>query len=218
MGGMGSGRRDQGGKDTTDDCRSMDVHYLQRNGMLSSGRSSVLNWTRNGEKVASIQVRAETDRVILEYRHQRNGGEWKSLNYSVMIEWTSCHYGGARAWFICPANSCGRRVAKLHLGSAIFACRHCYKLAYACQRENLIDRATRRADKIRDRLEWEPGILNGHGIKPKGMHWRTYQRLTIQHDALVDFSLNYMAQRMRMIEARLGGVGEDLNLFRKIER
>ncbi len=25
---------------------------------------------------------------------------------------------------------------------------------------------------------WEPGILNGHGGKPKGMHWRTYERLT----------------------------------------
>jgi len=73
----------------------------------------------------------------------------------------------------------------------------------------------RRVDKIRDRLKWEPGILNGHGIKPKGMHWRTYQRLTIQHDAHVGISLNMMQQRMRMIEARLGGIDEDMNLFRK---
>lgn len=217
MGGMGSGRRYQGGKETTDDCRSLDVRYLQRDGLLSSGRSFVLNWTRNGEKVASIQVRTEADRVILDYRHQRNGGEWKSQNYPVRIEWTSCNYGGSRAWFLCPAQGCGRRVAKLFLGSAIFACRHCYKLAYACQRENQDDRATRRADKIRDRLKWEPGILNGHGIKPKGMHSRTYQRLTIQHDAHVGISLNIMQQRMRMIEARLSGIGEDLNLFRKIE-
>jgi hypothetical protein len=28
------------------------------------------------------------------------------------------------------------------------------------QRENLDDRATHRADKIRDQLKWEPGILN----------------------------------------------------------
>lgn len=185
----------------------MDVHYLQRNGMLSSGRSFVLNWICNGEKVASINVMAGADRVTLDYRHQRNGGKWKSQNYPVRIEWTPCNYGGARAWFICPAQGCGRRVAKLYLGGAIFACRHCYRLAYSSQRENLDDRATRRADKIRDRLEWEPGILNGNGIKPKGMHWRTYQRLTIEHDALVDFSLNYMAQRMRLIKARLGGVG-----------
>jgi hypothetical protein len=107
-------------------------------------------------------------------------------------------------------------VAKLHLNGAIFACRHCYRLAYSSQRENLDDRASRRAGKIRDRLKWEPGILNGHGIKPKGMHWRTYQRLTIKHDAHVGISLNIMQQRMRLIEARLGGIDEDLNLFRKI--
>lgn len=217
MGGMGSGRRDQGGKDTTGDCKSLDVRYLQRDGLLSAGRSFSLNWARNGEKVASIQVRTEADRVILDYRHQRGGGEWKSQNYPVRIEWTLCNYGGARAWFRCPAQGCGRRVAKLYLGGAIFACRHCYKLAYSSQRENMDDRATRRADRIRDRLKWEPGILNGHGIKPKGMHWRTYQRLTIKHDAHVDISLNIMQQRMRMIEARLGGIDEDLNLFRKIE-
>jgi hypothetical protein len=157
----------------------------------------------------------EADRVILDYRHQCNGSEWKSQNYPVRIEWTPCHYGGARAWFLCPANGCGKRVAKLHLNGAIFACRHCYRLAYASQRENLDDRASRRADKIRDRLKWEPGILNGHGSKPKGMHWRTYQRLTVKHDAHVGISLNIMQQRLRMIGARLGGIDEDMNLFRK---
>jgi hypothetical protein len=137
------------------------------------------------------------------------------MEYPVWLEWTGCTLGGRRVWFLCPAAGCGRRVAILYCGG-IFACRHCYRLAYACQRENTDDRATRRADKIRERLKWEPGILNGHGIKPKGMHWRTYQRLTIKHDAHVGISLNIMQQRMRMIEARLGGIDEDLNLFRKI--
>ena len=129
---------------------------------------------------------------------------------------TPCNYGGSRAWFRCPAVDCGRRVAILY-GGTIFACRHCYRLAYSSQRENLDDRATRRADKIRDRLEWEPGILNGHGIKPKGMHSRTYQRLIIKHDAHVGISLNIMQQQVRMIEARLGDIDEDMNLFRNIE-
>ena len=217
MGGMGSGRRDQGGKDTTDDCRSLDVRWFQRKGLLAAGRSADVNWSRNGKKEAAISVRAESDLVILDYRHQRGGDEWKSQNYPVRIEWTSCNYGGTRAWFRCPAVGCGRRVAKLYLGGTIFACRHCYRLAYACQRENLDDRATRRADKIRDRLKWEPGILNGHGIKPKGMHSRTYQRLTIKHDVHVGISLNLMQQWMRMIGTKLGGIDEDLNLFRKIE-
>ncbi len=215
MGGMGSGRRDQSGKNTTGDYRALDVRRLQRDGLLAAGKSFGWSWTRNGEKVASINVRTEADRAILDYKHQRGGGEWKSENYAVRVEWTPCNYGGSRAWFRCPAVGCGRRVAILY-GGTIFACRHCYRLAYSSQRENLDDRATRRADKIRDQLKWEPGILNGHGIKPKGMHCRTYQRLTIKHDAHVDISLNHMARRMRLIEARFGDIGDDLNLFRKI--
>jgi hypothetical protein len=66
-------------------------------------------------------------------------------------------------------------------GGSIFACRHCHDLAYACQRERDDDRAARRADKIRSRLGWPPGILNGGGDKPKGMHWRTYWRLQEQY-------------------------------------
>jgi hypothetical protein len=44
------------------------------------------------------------------------------------------------------------------------------------------DRATRRAGKLRERLGWEPGILNCSGGKPKGMHWRTFERLPGEHD------------------------------------
>lgn len=41
------------------------------------------------------------------------------------------------------------------------------------ERETADDRAARRADRIRKKLGWEPGILNGDGWKPKGMHWNT---------------------------------------------
>lgn len=217
MGGINSGRRNQGGKDTTNDYRALDVRRMQRDGVLAAGRSFGWNWLRNGETVASIQVQTEADRVILDYRHRSGGSEWKSQNYPVRVEWTPCHYGGTRAWFRCPAQGCGRRVAMLYLGSAgIFACRHCYKLAYACQRETYDDRAARRADTIRRRLGWDVGILNLPGGKPKGMHYRTYLRLTVKHDAFVGVSLAGMAKRFGMIDKTLGGIGEDLNLFRKI--
>jgi hypothetical protein len=120
-------------------------------------------------------------------------------------------HGGERAWFLCPAEGCGRRVARLYVGGAgIFACRYCYGLAYACQRESADDRGARRADKIRDRLGWEPGILNGPGGKPKGMHWRTFDRLTAQHEAFVGISLAWMATPLRLLE-RLGVVGRPSN-------
>ena len=89
-------------------------------------------------------------------------------------------------------------------GSGIFACRHCYKLAYASQRETTDNRATRRADRIRDRLGWEAGILNREGDKPKGMHWRTFERLHAEHTEFVNASLAGMMRKFGRL-----GVGLD---------
>ncbi len=209
MGGFGSGRG-QGGKDTTSDMRSLDIRRLQRDGLLTSGRAFGWNWLRNGETVASIQIRTEVDRVILSYRSRSHGGEWQPMEYPVYLGWTPCHLGGRRAWFRCPGRGCGRRVAIL-FGGSVFACRHCHRLAYACQRETDIDRATRRADTIRRRLGWEPGILNGEGGKPKGMHWRTFARLRAEHNVYVNASLAGMAQRLGLMNRRLGDSGSDLD-------
>ncbi len=210
MGGYGSGR--QWGKATTSGSYPLDVRYLQRAGLLTQGQCFSLNWSRNGEQVASIEARPEDDRVTLNYRHKTGGADWQVMDYPVWLEWTACTLGGRRAWFRCPANGCGRRVALLYLGGAgIFACRHCYRLAYACQRETADDRAARRADRIRDRLGWQAGILNPSGSKPKGMHWRTFERLTAEHDAFVGVSLAGMAARLGLIGRRLDGVGAALH-------
>ena len=75
MGGMNSGRRDQGGKKITEDCRSLDVRKLQRDGLLDNGKSFDWNWTCNGEKMASIQLKVGENRVTLDYKHQSNGNE-----------------------------------------------------------------------------------------------------------------------------------------------
>lgn len=212
MGGIGSGRRYQGGKDATSDTRPLDIRRLQRDGVLTPGRAFGWQWTVNGKEVASIQIRTEADRVILNYRSRSNGGEWQPLEYPVYLEWTGCNLGGQRAWFLCPAQGCGRRVAILY-GGSIFACRHCQKLAYECQRETDDDRAARRADTIRRRLGWKPGILNGPGGQPKGMHRRTFERLKAEHDAFVNASLTGMAQRIGLMNQRLSDWGLDLDVL-----
>lgn len=215
MGGIGSGRRDQSGKDTTSDYRSIDVRRLQRDGLLAPGLFFDMNWTRNGENEASISVRTESDKLTLVYRHQRGGDDWQDKKYPVRLDWTPCNYGGQRAWFICPATGCDRRVAKLYLGSAgIFACRYCNRLVYFCQRETADDRAAHRAEKIRARLGWDAGILNDAGGKPKGMRWRTFARLTCQHDAFVNVSLAGMKKRFELVDRQLNDLLDDLNSLR----
>lgn len=209
MGGIGSGRRHQGGKVTTSDMRPLDIRKLQRDSLLKPGGAFGWHWTVNGKQVASIQVRTETDRVILNYRSRSKGGDWQPMEHSVFLEWTPCKFGGQRAWFLCPAQGCRRRVAVL-FGGSIFACRHCHKLAYQCQRETHDERAARRAETIRRRLGWRPGILNGEGGKLKGMHWRTYERLKAEHDAFLNVSLMGIAERFGLLSRRLDGSGIDL--------
>ncbi|WP_135506345.1 hypothetical protein [Roseovarius aestuariivivens] len=176
MGGIGSGRHwHWDAKSTVADYRSIDVRRWAREGLLTPGRRFSWQWSIDDEKVASITVQAEHGQVRLIYRSRDHGDEWESHDYPVRLLSQQCHYGGHREWFACPARGCGRRVAKLY-GGRIFACRHCYLLAYPSQREAGFQRAQRRADKIRERLGWEPGCDNW-GEKPKGMHWRTYHKL-----------------------------------------
>jgi len=179
MGGYGSGRRPTRNNGTVSDMRRLDVRKMKREGCLEPGASGRWGWSRDGETVASVCYQALPGALRLVYNVTEQGKGPESLDYRVGLEWTPCYYGGARAWFLCP--TCGRRVAILN-GGKVFACRHCQRLAHDCQRERPDDLAARQADKLRDRLGWIPGALNGGGPKPKWMRWRTFRRLKALHD------------------------------------
>lgn len=196
MGGWNSGRH--GGAACTDSCRAIDIRSWQRDGLLNPGRWFNWQWTQDGEAVANINVQAESGRVVLKYRIRKNGSDWQSMDYPVYLTTTPCTYGGERYWFVCPARGCGRRVALLYGYDVIFACRHCYRLAYQSQRETADDRVARRANTIRRRLGWQVGILNPEGGKPKGMHWRTFKRLQAEQDAFAGQSLARIMSRFKI--------------------
>lgn len=202
MGGFGSGRRYHGGKSTTSDFLSLDIRRLKKEGLLRPGMSSCWHWYRNGVETASIKIRSEKDRIILSYRSRSNRGDWQPMDYPVYLEWTPCNIGGRRVWFKCQRKGCGRRVAILYGGSS-FYCRHCHNLVYESQRESYDDRAMRRADNIRRKLGWKAGIANPAGGKPKGMHWRTYERLKSKHDAFTYTSWTGMAERIVLMKRHL---------------
>jgi hypothetical protein len=127
--------------------------------------------------VANIDLRATGDQLMLSYRVRKQGSEWRDVEQPTQILWVACRFGGQRPYFLCPARGCGRLVTKLYGAGTYFLCRHCYRLAYASQRENRYDRALRRADNIRMRLGGKPGLAWPFPERPKGMHQRTYQRL-----------------------------------------
>ena len=167
------GRRQE--HDTTNDYIRLDVRWLKRERFLQPGYSGTANWSRRGERFASINISAGSGELRLQYRTRSSGDEWQQKDYSVRVELTPCYFGGYRAWFRCPIAGCGRRVATLY-GATLFACRHCLCLSYPSQREAPHDRALFKAQTIHEKLGGT-GIIDDSVSKPKGMHWRTYYRL-----------------------------------------
>lgn len=207
MGGCGSGRRPSySGKRTTEDSLPLDIRRLQRAGALMPGRAVSWQWTMNDRVYASIQIRADEWQVTLSYQHTPGAGSAEAISQTVCLETTPCTLGGRRRWFTCPG--CSRRVAAIYGVGRLFACRTCKGLAYTSQGEADDDRAARRADRIRKRLGWPAGILNGPGGKPRGMHWRTYEQLFAAHEAFVGTSLAGMSKKLGVLRGRL----EDIDI------
>ena len=218
MGGFGSGRPSGTGRDKVEACRSIDVNRLHKKDCLRDGWAGDWQWTSDGEKVASINLRAEADRLHLSYHVRIAGGEWEDVAETAGIVRSPCRYGGVRAYFICPgvANgvACGRRVAKLHCAGRYFLCRHCCRLAHASQSEGARDRALRRANKIRRRLGGSPDMVAPFPPKPKGMWRRTYERLREQAFAAemrADEAFAVLAERLH---ARIGNAKPERSFWR----
>jgi len=167
MGGFGSTRwRSTRTRDAIEANRSLNINRLNQAGCLKPDYWGSWQWTRDGERVAWIQLRQDGDLLRLSYRIRQHGGDWQDVEQPTPIVWTPCRFGGSRPYFACPGVvkgiACGRRVLKLYGAGRYFLCRHCYRLAYASQRENRYDRALRRANKIRIRLGGETGTWGAH--------------------------------------------------------
>jgi len=192
MGGRGSGRRTSyGGKPEANDSMPLDIRKITRKGLLSVGNRFSWQWLVNDQPVAGITIRVDFQSMLLSYQMKSTG---EVVAQRVRTQTTPCHLGGYRHWFTCPR--CSKRIAVLYAPGRYFACRQCGELCYATQKQNAGDRASTKAEKLRKRMGWEAGILNGDGGKPKGMHWTTYQRLKCHHDALVQVSFHDLGSKL----------------------
>jgi hypothetical protein len=176
MGGIGSGRRERWGKKTsTEEVPWIDIRYLRKQGILRPGYASRLTWSRRNGPIGSIFIRVARDHLRLMYHHQSRGEGQQTIEERVPLDQTPCNYGGERQWFLCP--HCRKRVAILYCPSDRFLCRHCYGLPYASKNENHTDRMLRKVWKIRARLGGSDNLTIPILQKPKGMHWKTFDRL-----------------------------------------
>jgi len=152
---------------------------------------------RGGLELGRVCIVTGHDSLVLTFTPP-NSAAWQQ---TIQIAHAPCTLGGSRPWFACPR--CWLHCATLYRGRYGYACRTCNGLNYPSTRETRADRAIRRADKIRARLGWTPGILNGHEGKPKGMHWRTFMRLVAEHDRYADAFMGATWHRLRKVDARL---------------
>ncbi len=187
MGGSGSGnwwRRASGY--TVEDCLTLDINTLAREGlMVPAGCRGSIDWSNKstGEKFASVCFELtvknnESPNLRLGYT-VGSGENKKPVQEAIYLQTTKPHLGGVRWWFTCP--NCGRRAVKLYIppGAKLFQCRLCYRLTYQSQRECPMYRAISQAHKIRTRLGGSPSLIDLFPFKPKGMHWRTYEKLRV---------------------------------------
>lgn len=222
MGGYGSTRwNHERTRTSTGGLLRLDVRQCSRQGALAPGAVATLTWTNGeGEPAGSIQTACSRDgsELVLSYATQRAGADQSTRHrIPVRLDTTPCHFGGERWWFRCPG--CHARRAVLYSAGGVFACVRCHDLAYASTREDAMDRANRR-------LRWIAGKLGGDGNgrrgflwtmpdKPKGMHWRTYDRLTrellaandLRDEVFAEAAVRILARADRFLRSR--GVDPD---------
>lgn len=171
----GAGR--PGWKGKTGQKLQIDVRKMARDGLLVAGKFfSWVWWNDAGERTSSIGVRVTGNNSIsLKYTITGQAGNPdQCINLPIRLDRTACNYGGSRVWFSCP--QCSTRVGILYLTHGTWRCRHCSKLAYTSQSEDVTSRLWRKQRKIERRLAGSAGEWNGWR-KPKGMHQITFDRL-----------------------------------------
>ena len=151
----------------------LDVRQLHRRDCLRPGLAFSWSWSWGDEPAGSISIFTGADSIRLSYS-TRDGEQVDEL---VGLDLTPCHFGGARTWFLCPR--CARRVGGL-FGGRRFWCRHCHGIAYAVENEDAMSRLLRRSNKLRERVKVKAGTAYPVTDKPKGMHWRTFDRIRWQ--------------------------------------
>jgi hypothetical protein len=108
---------------------------------------------------------------------------------TVVMVATPCRFGGVRGWWVCPAT--GRRCAKVYLpdGGLRFLSRGrgAYRLAYASQRADDMERSHGRLARLHRRLGGDYSHADTPPPpRPKWMRHATYDRLWAAWEAQME--------------------------------
>lgn len=196
MGGWGSGSyyRIKSTKGTIESSLPLDIRELKRKSLLVPGGMITSKWSRGGNVHSSIGAIVYKDHLLLRYTHKKI----EEVEQKIYFTYTPCNYGGERIWFQCPF--CGRRCAVIYSCGKYFACRVCGDLTYQTCNETPMDRRFSKANKLRKRIEADPGAFNSLPyFKPKGMHQTTWARIRNEIQCLEHIGIAEMGRRLGIL-------------------
>lgn len=157
-------------------------------------------WGDEGEADIVVNNVGDVPRVLVDW----GDGDTQDI----ALDWTPQAYGGVRWWMLCPFTRRRCRVLYLPNGGRLFASRRAYRLVYRTQQMSPEGRAWHRVHKLSAAIgtcyeadEWE---------KPKGMHWRTFDRKAHALDAAHAALDRYFLLRC----ARFPGIAELIEQLR----
>ena len=157
-----------------------------------------------------MKVVGGEDAITLVYSWKRGDQPWQEHEERVALRHHQRHFGGYETYFVCPRCAC--TVKRLYGSGVRYLCRTCHNLVHASTQERPGNRATRKNQKLRRRIGAEIGLGDWIGPKPKGMHRKTFERISEQiHAAEAEVYddmlvlLNRMQRRTATHSARMSG-------------
>lgn len=188
------------------ELKSIDVRDFASLGYLDRDMAFSWHWQRGGKHSGSINIQVIARSVLtLRYTLTTNG-EARDCADRVDLNYSPCNYGKSRPWLICP--QCNRRLAKLYLRHARFACRHCQKVAYTSQSEDVVARSWRVQRKIEARI--------GQNLqRPKGMRLATFQRLQLKLYASMESRYAALDVSTARLMGSLKRIGAKISIYLK---
>lgn len=158
---------------TVERTGSLNVHDLHRMRAFTERTAVFANASLRWPWLQRLSV----NRWSVQIQFQSGGAQ------SISVQWTPCHFGGARPWLVCSHCQC--RVGKIYSnGGPYCACRLCYDLRYSSQRRGAKSQRWLTALKLRMRLGGVASLAAPFPKRPNGMHRRTYNRLRSRAERL----------------------------------
>ncbi len=155
----------------------LDIRLLRAWGFLEAGRviDGEVTWRQRRMDAGSVRVR-------IDLRNPRamtlavEAGEAFDMQ-TIELTRTPCRFGGWRYYFVCPR--LGHRCEVLPLLDGEFASREAHGVTYGSQSEGELDRAYRKRDKLKARLD---GRVNGRASPTGAKRRRLTHRWRIAAD------------------------------------